>query len=130
MPMEVLSMFTEAFPIVSTADMTRSLEFYVGLLEASVTYQFPADGDPGYVGLSLGGASLGIGLDPTAPTGRGGQRLSLWVYADDCDAAIERLREAGMQIVEEPVTQPWGERVARVLDPDGNEIVVGQRAGS
>lgn len=121
-------MFTEAFPIVSTADLTRSLEFYVGLLDATVTYQFPLDGDPGYVGLSLGTTHLGIGLDPTVTAGRGGQRFSLWVYADDCDAAIELLRSAGTQIVEEPTTQPWGERMARVLDPDGNEIVIGQRA--
>ena len=56
-------MFTEAFPIVSTADLTRSLEFYVGLLGATVVYQFPAEGDPGYVGLSLGSSHLGIGLD-------------------------------------------------------------------
>ena len=120
-------MFTEAFPIVSTADLTRSLEFYVGL-GATVVYQFPAEGDPGYVGLSLGSSHLGIGLDPTVTAGPGGQRLSLWIYAGDCDAAIERLRSAGTEIVEEPVTQPWGERMARVLDPDGNEIVIGQQA--
>jgi uncharacterized glyoxalase superfamily protein PhnB len=28
----------------------------------------------------------------------------------------------------EPADQPWGERVARVLDPDGNEVIIGQRA--
>jgi len=121
-------MFTEAFPIVSTADLTRSLEFYVGLLGATVVYQFPAEGDPGYVGLSLGSSHLGIGLDPTVTAGPGGQRLSLWIYAGDCDAAIERLRSAGTEIVEEPVTQPWGERMARGLDPDVNEIVIGQQA--
>jgi len=47
--------------------------------------------------------------------------------ADDCDAAVERLRGGGATIVEEPVDQPWGERVARVLDPDGNLVLVGQR---
>lgn len=118
-------MFTEAFPIVSTADLARSLKFYVGLLGAAVVYQFPAEGDPGYVGIALGSSHLGIGLDPTVAAGPDGQRLSLWVYADDCDAAIERLRSAGMQVVEEPATQPWGERIARVLDPDGNEVVIG-----
>lgn len=54
-------------------------------------------------------------------------RFGLWVYADDCDAAVERLRTAGVEIVEEPADQPWGERVARVLDPDGNLVIVGQR---
>ena len=58
----------------------------------------------------------------------GGQRLSLWIYASDCDAAIERLRSAGAEIVDEPATQPWGEQMARVLDPGGNEIVIGQQA--
>ncbi|MEA2189879.1 MAG: hypothetical protein QOK16_4890, partial [Solirubrobacteraceae bacterium] len=53
--------------------------------------------------------------------------FSLWVYADDCDAAVEHLRVAGVKIVEEPTDQPWGERVARVLDPDGNVVIVGQR---
>jgi lactoylglutathione lyase len=31
-------------------------------------------------------------------------------------------------VTEEPAEQPWGERVARVLDPDGNEVIVGQKA--
>ena len=54
--------------------------------------------------------------------------MSLWVYADDCDAAVDRLRKAGVRVTAEPVDQPWGERVARVLDPDGNEIIIGARA--
>ncbi len=53
--------------------------------------------------------------------------MSLWVYAEDCDAAVERLRAAGIEIVQEPVDQPWGERVARVRDPDGNEVIIGAR---
>jgi hypothetical protein len=36
----------------------------------------------------------------------------MWIYADDCDAAIERLREAGVAVVDEPADQPWGERMA------------------
>lgn len=56
--------------------------------------------------------------------------MSLWPYKDDCDAAVARLREAGVAISEEPADQPWGERVARVLDPDGNEVIIGQHAAS
>jgi lactoylglutathione lyase len=33
-----------------------------------------------------------------------------------------------VEVVEEPADQPWGERVARVLDPDGNVVLIGQRA--
>jgi lactoylglutathione lyase len=30
-------------------------------------------------------------------------------------------------IDDEPTDQPWGERMARVRDPDGNEVIVGSR---
>jgi lactoylglutathione lyase len=119
-------MFTTIFPIISTRDLRAALAFYRDLLGATVGYEFPGpDGEPGYVGLELGAAHLGIARDPAA--GRETDaRISLWVYADDCDAAVERLRSGGVRIVEEPADQPWGERVARVADPDGNVVIIGQ----
>jgi lactoylglutathione lyase len=54
-------------------------------------------------------------------------RFSLWVYADDCDAAVARMRGASVTIVADPADQPWGERMARVLDPDGNLVHVASR---
>jgi lactoylglutathione lyase len=120
--------FTRSFPIIMTADMDAALGFYRDLLGARVSYEFPGpDGKPAYAGLELGSSHLGIGADPGV-TGGENPRFSLWVYTDDCDAAIERLRGAGVTIVEEPADQPWGERVARVLDPDGNLVLVGQAA--
>ena len=119
--------FTDTFPILTTPDLPRALAFYRDLLGAEVTYQFSAEGDAGYVALDLGSSHLGIGLDPEAGTDGGGQRISLWVYSDDCDAAVDLLRAAGVGITAEPTDQPWGERIARVLDPDGNELVIGQR---
>jgi lactoylglutathione lyase len=120
-------LFSDAFPIVITPDLERALGFYRDLLDGAVEYQFPPEGEPGYVGLRIGGAHVGIAKDPDAPTGAGGQRLALWVYADSCDAAVERLRGGGATVIAEPADQPWGERMARVLDPDGNEVIVGQR---
>jgi lactoylglutathione lyase len=55
---------------------------------------------------------------------------SLWVYTDDCDGLVARLRAAGTPIVAEPADQPWGERIARVLDPDGTTVIIGQRSPS
>jgi len=54
-------MIEELFPILSTPDLPRALAFYRDLLGGVVTYQFPAEGDPGYVGLALGVSHLGIG---------------------------------------------------------------------
>ena len=124
-------MINQLFPILTTADVPRSLRFYRDLLGATVTYKFSGpDGQPVYVGLDIGSSELGIGLGADMVNVPRPRAMSLWVYTDDCDATIERLRKAGATIVEEPADQPWGERVARVLDPDGNEVVVGQHARS
>jgi lactoylglutathione lyase len=45
-------------------------------------------------------------------------------YAEDCDAAVAALRRAGVTIIDEPADQEWGERMARVADPDGNRIMI------
>ena len=121
-------MFTELFPILATPDLARALEFYRGLLGATVTYEFKApDGDVVYAGLEVGDSHFGIGFDPAYQV-PGHRSMSLWVYTDDCDRALERLRSTGVTITQEPADQPWGERVARVLDPDDNELIVGQKA--
>ena len=124
-------MFQEVFPILSTGDLPRAVRFYRDLLGFEVTYQFPPEGEPGYVALDLGRSHLGIGADPDAG-GRepvaDGQRFALWMYADDCDAAVEHLRGHGVRVVAEPADQPWGERMAEVADPDGNRVIVASRA--
>ncbi|HEX6048264.1 MAG TPA: VOC family protein, partial [Gemmatimonadaceae bacterium] len=121
-------MFTSLFPIVATRDMTASLRFYRDLLDGKVTYEFPGpDGAVVYVSLRIGESSVGIGYEANLADAPRPRPVALWVYTDDCDAAVERLRSAGVTVTEEPTTQPWGERVARVLDPDGNEVIIGSR---
>jgi lactoylglutathione lyase len=44
-------MFQELFPILTTGDLPRALGFYRDLLGFQVTYQFPPEGEPGYVAL-------------------------------------------------------------------------------
>lgn len=46
--------------------------------------------------------------------------------SDDLDATFEKLRAAGAEIVQEPVTQPWGTRDFAVRDPSGNLLRVDQ----
>jgi lactoylglutathione lyase len=121
-------MFTDLFPILETPDLERALGFYRDALGGAVEYRFPPEGDPVYVSLRIGSGQLGIGEAPDAQAGAGGQRFSIWVYAESCDEAVERLRAAGAEVTQEPADQPWGERVARVLDPDGNQVIVGQQA--
>jgi lactoylglutathione lyase len=115
-----------AFPILATADLPRALRFWRDVLGGVVAYKFPPEGDPDYVGIDLGSSHLGIGLDETIELG-GTQRISLWVYVADCDETVAKVREAGAPVVQEPVDEPWGERVARVEDFDGNRVIIGAR---
>jgi lactoylglutathione lyase len=122
-------MFTELFPIIATTDMARALRFYRDALGGTVTHEIPgADGTPAYVGIDVGASHLGLGFNAEV----GGERprpITVWIYAEDCDAAIEWLGRNDVVIVEDPKDQPSGERVARVLDPDGNEVIISQRGG-
>jgi lactoylglutathione lyase len=116
----------DVFPIVTTDDLERLLPFYRDVLGGKVDYQFPPEGAPAYVGLRFGTASFGLGHDPQLRRPAGGTApIALWLYVDDCDATVDRVRTAGGRIVEEPVDQPWGERVARAEDPDGNQLSFG-----
>lgn len=122
-------MFSELFPILSTTDLTRALAFYRDLLGGTVAFEFPdPDGVTVYAGVDIGTSHVGIGFSPSLVASPRPRAMSLWLYTDDCDAAVEHLRSAGVHVTEEPTDQPWGERVARVLDPDGNEVIIGQRA--
>ncbi|SNY45025.1 VOC family protein [Paractinoplanes atraurantiacus] len=120
-------MFDELFPILTTSDLPRSLGFYRDLLGGEVTYQFPPDGDPAYVGVQVGRSHLGIGQQDE-PGALANDRVTLWVYADDCDAGVDRLRAGGAEVLQEPTGQPWGERMATVADPDGNRVIIASRA--
>ena len=53
-------MFKEAFPIISTSNLSRALKFYRDALDGRVTHQFPVHGEPVYVGLTVGASQLGL----------------------------------------------------------------------
>lgn len=118
-------MIHSTFPIVSTPDLDASLRFYRDVLEGTVAYQFPPEGDPEYIGIDLGSSHLGLARVAEGDRVSTEQRWALWVYVDDCDRCVERVSAAGSPIVDAPADQPWGERIARVHDPDGNVVIIG-----
>lgn len=120
-------MFTEVFPIVGTADIARARRFYEEALGAEVTHEATDDGAPVYVGLTVGPSHMGLSQDlkdGSHPPPRG----SVWLYADNCQAATDRLRRFGAEVLDEPRqgTDGW---IARVRDPDGNELLIAERRG-
>jgi catechol 2,3-dioxygenase-like lactoylglutathione lyase family enzyme len=47
---------------------------------------------------------------------------------DDLDAAFERVRASGAEVLQEPVDQPWGPRDCAFRDPSGNMVRILQAA--
>jgi lactoylglutathione lyase len=117
-----------SFPVIYATSVSRSVEFYRRLGFESI-YQFPPDGEPGYVGLARGETRLGvtttaIPMDMFGQEVGSGPRFELFTYVEDVDVTIEILRAAGHQVLREAADMPWGERIAYVADPDGNPVTL------
>jgi catechol 2,3-dioxygenase-like lactoylglutathione lyase family enzyme len=106
--------FREGFPIFHTADLEAAVRFYVELIGCEEVFRF----EDAYVGLT-GPVTLGLtAVREIEPAGR----VTLWLYCDDVDAEMDRLRAAGVEVSREPEDREWGERAGAVRDPDGNEV--------
>ncbi|MCU1633585.1 MAG: hypothetical protein JWM61_2237 [Micrococcaceae bacterium] len=113
------SMSTGAFPIISVQDLRASRVFYERL-GFSQTYQFPPDGEPGFVTMEREGSSIGLGTGSSDE-----DPFGLWVYVEDVDSTLVDLQTLGAPVIAGPEDQPWGERVARTRDPNGNLVILG-----
>lgn len=120
------------FPMLSCADLDRSLEFYGGLLGGVETYRFPDQGEPAFITLSIGTSEIGLGGIATEPAhGRAqrpaeGHRIELCVYVDDVDATWRAAQQQQFEPLIPPTETPWGERTAWLADPDGNLVMLAQ----
>jgi lactoylglutathione lyase len=124
-PSETTSvMFRDAFTILDTADVGRLSAFYVDRLGFEHGYRWPDQGEAIFRVVSLGPFSLGLSKTESLPSSR---RTAFWLYTDDLDREIGRLRGDGVPVVAEPTDAEWGERMATISDPDGNLVHIGQR---
>ena len=46
----------------------------------------------------------------------------MYVYVDDVDKVVARLRAEEVKVLKDPADMPWGERIATIADPDGNPV--------
>lgn len=46
--------------------------------------------------------------------------------AEDLDATFEEVRASGAEVLQEPVSQPWGARDCAFRDPSGNLVRIAQ----
>lgn len=54
-------------------------------------------------------------------------RCEVYYEVADVDNLVAQLRDEGVPVTQEPTDEPWGERDAVVLDPDGFPVFLTQR---
>jgi catechol 2,3-dioxygenase-like lactoylglutathione lyase family enzyme len=114
--MEVLS----SRVLIHPTDPARSRRFYRDQLGLAVHREFGPPDDPGLV-FSTGGGFLELSGRSAEPPGPG---VALWLQVRDVRAEEQRLGAAGVEVVREPRTEPWGLVEMWVQDPDGVPIVL------
>jgi lactoylglutathione lyase len=91
----------ELFPIINVDAIQPMRAFYEAVLDATLAYRFPDDGDPVYITLTIGRSTLalGVGTGPAmygeTPLPANGHAVDLCVYVPDLDAAVDRAPAAG-----------------------------------
>lgn len=83
------------------------------------------DGAVVHATLKVGGAMIMIHgevpkLASRAPQPDGSSPVVTYVYVGDVDAVIERALAAGARVLIPAANQFWGDRVGRVIDPEGH----------
>jgi lactoylglutathione lyase len=128
-------MTERAFPLLFARCLATAADFYAQL--GFIEYiRHPTTGEPTYLGLRRGQAE--IGLVPSSwpeqqygrinRNGAFGGGFEMFVFVDDVDRAVSRLRGTGTPVLTEPADAPWGERIAHVIDPDDNPVALVSRS--
>jgi catechol 2,3-dioxygenase-like lactoylglutathione lyase family enzyme len=106
--------------LLRPADLALSRRFYQDVLGLAIYREFGSPSDPGVV-FFLGPGFLEISGHSAEARG---QSVMIWLQVRDVNAEYERLAAAGVRILREPVTEPWGLTEMWIEDPDRIRIVL------
>ncbi|RJQ80514.1 VOC family protein [Pseudonocardiaceae bacterium YIM PH 21723] len=110
--MEVLS----SRILLRAADPQRTTAFYRDTLGLAIAREFPGGtvffAGGGYLEVSGGG------------TGEAAGNLAIWLQVRSLSAVAAQLTVAGVRILREPRTEPWGLHEMWIADPDGVRLVI------
>jgi predicted enzyme related to lactoylglutathione lyase len=117
---------------VTTADFERLLKFYAEGLGVEPAAFWQNDGGQAAM-LELGRATLEIfdeaqaqAIDQIEAGRRVSGHIRFALEVPDLDAAVARFVAHGAVIVHPAVLTPWGDRNARLQDPDGLQLTLFQ----
>jgi lactoylglutathione lyase len=117
---------------LTTPDYERLVKFYCEGLGLEPSAIWNNDGGRALI-LDMGKATLELFdekqaevIDQLEAEKRISGPIRFALQVPDLDAALERLLAHGATLVHPPVTTPWGDRNARLQDPDGMQITLFQ----
>jgi catechol 2,3-dioxygenase-like lactoylglutathione lyase family enzyme len=101
--------------VLYVSDVERAARFYRDQLGLEQVYE-----DEGRLAVQCGPTRLF--LHPTEEPERGPWNVELYFQVEAVDDVVSRLRAQGVGVLLEPTDEPWGERNAGILDPDGYPV--------
>lgn len=118
--MEILSSRTL---LISPAPAVLT-SFYRDQLGLAVAREYPG-GTVFHAGAGLIEIPAHLAADVSAADGTGGRPDDmLWLQVRDATASRGALAAAGVPIIAEPETKPWGLIEMTVADPDGRHLII------
>ncbi|MFC4117699.1 VOC family protein [Nonomuraea zeae] len=111
--------------LLRPAEPGRSRRFYAETLGLAVYREFGPPDAPGTV-FFLGQGFLEVSgkAESPAESPAAAGELSIWLQVRDVRREEERLRRAGVTVLREARSEPWGLIELWIADPDGHRIVL------
>jgi DNA-binding transcriptional MerR regulator len=126
-PREADTMDLQAI-VIYVDDLAVSMQFYGGNLGLPLVYEHAerAAYQVGASRLLLHPRGDGLDYPKRGPGEVSGRGIELSLGVDDVDSCIDRLQRQGVVVAHPPADEPWGERDAVILDPDGLTVRLSQ----
>src|ERR1700686_4121763 len=121
---------TSIAPMLSVRNGKRAIEFYKAAFGAGELFRIESESGEVVAQLSVGAADFWVADESPehmnfSPESLGGGSVRMVMTVEDPDAAFDRAVAAGATVVQ-PVSNQYGWRLGRVVDPFGHHWEIGK----
>lgn len=111
-------------PYLILSGATRAIEFYKKAFGANERLRMEKGNRVSHAEIRIGDSVIMLAdehpeINAFGPSHFGGSPVSLLIYTSDCDAMYKQAIAAGAKSEREPKDQPYGDRMAGIVDPFG-----------
>lgn len=120
-------------PMLVCRDVSAEIDFCKTIFNAVEKVRRPGpDGEDAHAALTINEAMIMLECEwPTIasrpPQTDGSSPVIIYVYVADVDLAIEKAVAAGAKVLLPAKDQFWGDRTARIMDPEGHVWMISSR---